>query len=296
MSGISTTGTGDAILDADNDFTPPDKNIFRDNTIFREAGETSAVGIQMNTTSTANELAFSSNADGDPNYLTFSGTAQGVISLFGANSQINLDGAGSKIIFPDNTEQTTAGSALPNVVYNNYSTRGTGYSVGGGNPGNTTPDNKGGVLDAFPATATVSNIDGSSLAHFRLSGQVFGEWSADSWDKGMAIVRTRTPAAGGADEVNILRPPESSGRRRMLTHFVIGYHNNNSSTPESAIISDYNDSFSAAVGDTIKYEFVLINSGNTSRTFYINRVISSSTSSEVGESWISAMEISGTEQ
>lgn len=288
MSGISNTG--DAKLDADNDFTPPNENIFRDKTIFREAGESSEVGINVNATTTQNQIEFRSNADTDDNILTLGLGAKGVIRLLGDNSEINLDGAGSKIIFADNTEMTTADTSLPKVYYNNYTVRAS-QNVSGGNPDGDDPNNKGGLLSGFNATATVTATD-SGNACFRISGQVFGEWNGAAHNKGMAIARRRIPVGGGTEFQVILRPPIVNGRIAVLTHFVIGFHNNALTTPESAIITPYHDSFAADVGDTIKYEFVLINTEpSNTRNFTINGTVSNSSGLEAGESWISAMEV-----
>jgi len=292
MSGISTTGTGDAILDADNDFTPPDKNIFRDNTIFREAGETSAVGIQMNTTSTANELAFSSNADGDPNYLTMTGTAQGVITLFGANSQINLEGAGSKIIFPDNTEQTTASSSLPLVRQEEYTSVLT-QSVTSGNPTDASPDSKNGVIPEYSVTMSVTSTFNDGVVDrtaFRVSGQSIGEWSGNGWDTGLGVLRTHTPA-GGSATTTILRAPSNGSRGRLLTTFCIVYSNNSSTTMECGQVNIIDD-FPASIGDSVKYQFILLNFSST-QSFKHNRVYSGSDGlgAERGKSWISVTEV-----
>ena len=93
---------------------------------------------------------------------------------------------------------------------------------------------------------------------------VNGEWSASEENKGLILMR-----ATSGNGVPI-RPGANGSRGRIISPFTISHQQDFGSTLETCVIH-YVDSLGTA--DTYTYFPMLINSGNATHTFYLNRTV-----------------------
>ena len=241
-------------------------------------------------TGSVNQLSMTAQNSAINSFLQ-TGTVNTVnlISQVGANSTITTDGKFTTATAP------TSGTHLCNKTYvdavttgafaeNSQANPNVAYVVGGGNPtASSGGDNLNGRMD-MPATTTGSleveiTPPGTNV---KIDFSIFGEWNADSWDKGVILARAAQAADGSFTYTSLLRADTDASApaaARVIVTFGSFYMNDEQTTPEHAI-GFFIDRFVVA-GTTYRYIPVLVNAAVTgsNHTFKLNRPITASNNS-----------------
>ena len=148
------------------------------------------------------------------------------------------------------------------------------YTVTNGNPSDTNPNDKNGLIDTYLvcfATTVGGNYSGVSL-----NFSVVGEWSNEEENKGVTIARAKFNGSAYVYD-KILRAAASGTPARFISPFTIAFNQNQSSTLECC-----NGNFidTDIIADTLySYTVLLVNSRSDTSTsvFNLNRVVNGAT-------------------
>ena len=243
--------------------------------------------IQQNSTRTSG--VGSSNrilqAANQTNEITQQSTGNGINKFvqIGANSSITSDGNFITAKAP------TQGSHLCNKTYVDGGRKSSltqrssanpvlSYVVNTGNPTAASGgDNLNGRMDT-PNSGLAAEILAPSNAFIRIDFSIFGEWSADGWDKGIIIAR-ETKQANGSYAANILIRADADASAtnaiRTIMIFTNNYTTDANTTPETCC--SFVIDVATVAGSIYRYTPVLVNAGNqVAHTFKLNRAFTNS--------------------
>ena len=134
-------------------------------------------------------------------------------------------------------------------------------NVSSGNPSNSS-NALGGSLMSYMSASLTTTISHQKIL---INCVVVGEWSGSQVEnKGIIL------AQGTLFDNVLLRPSASGNRGRILSPFTISYHQNPSTTLETAVLTYVYDAI--GVG-TYNFFPVLVNTGSNTNTFYLNRTV-----------------------
>ena len=254
MSGISTSGgAGDVKLDGN-------PNTFTGTNTFNDNRPTST----LTNTPAATEFITKQDADGDYALLA-GGTAADPQILSGVN-RINVES------IPNNTSDSinqfygdaNYGYKLDFGYAQLVSTQ-SDQAVSNGNPSASDPDQFNGLVDALSVEITPNRANGVVKLQFQISG----EWGANLHEKGGYIAVATKNADGTFTYNRALRGNPSGVRSLVISSFTIGWHTDNTSTPERCDATFIDAGVNQ--GTTYKYTPVLVNSTAGTTTFRMNR-------------------------
>ena len=159
------------------------------------------------------------------------------------------------------------------------------YYVSVGNASDTSPNDKGGLINA-ELTCFATTV-GGNYSGISLDFSVAGEWQSQTRNKGVAIAKAKHDGSSYVYD-KILRAAVSDNNGRVISQFNISYNNNHTITLDGCngkyIDTDIDP-------DTLySYTVLLVNTGGDTANFKLNRVINSGTGStyERGVSCITA--------
>jgi hypothetical protein len=143
-------------------------------------------------------------------------------------------------------------------------------AVSNGNPSASDPDQFNGLVDALSVEITPNRANGVVKLQF----QINGEWGANTHEKGGYIAVATKNADGTFTYNRALRGNPSGVRSLVISGFTIGWHTDNTSTPERCDATFIDAGVNQ--GTTYKYTPVLVNTTGGTTTFRMNRTYNDS--------------------
>lgn len=191
------------------------------------------------------------------------------------------------LMFSDGSTQTTA-ATIPRTdtfSFKQYDDDDRAYTVGEGNPGDTDPNNIGGLIDNI-LTCFVTTV-GGNYEGVSLDFSVVGEWVVSEENKGVVIARAKHNGSTYVYDKILRASYPGNSNVRFISPFTISFFQNQDTTLECCN-GKYIDTDITA-NTLYSYTVLLVNS-SASTSFKLNKVVNGGTqaSAERGVSSITA--------